>query len=154
MAALRERLGAVDHGVSTASAQACGRIAHLDRDGVRRSFGTKAISPLMPAEHLALCISPGGSFPLFPGVAAAKTAVGTLAVALANGAAYVLARSLALELAPSRVSATSPGVPYAGARDALGESMAKRTTSPIWAPGVRPGASVPPTTSPTPARWP
>ena len=121
IAALGERLGAVDHVVSTASARARGRIADLDRDAVRLSFDTKVIGPLMLAKHLAPRISEGGSFTLFSGVAAAKIAVGTLAVAITNGAADVLARSLALELAPIRVNAISPGVIDTGAWDALGE---------------------------------
>jgi NAD(P)-dependent dehydrogenase (short-subunit alcohol dehydrogenase family) len=42
-------------------------------------------------------------------------------VAITNGAVDVLARSLALELAPVRVNAISPGVIDTGAWDALGE---------------------------------
>ncbi|MFG2368287.1 SDR family oxidoreductase [Streptomyces mirabilis] len=121
IAALGERLGTVDHVVSTASARARGRLAGLDRDAVRLSFDTKVIGPLMLAKHLGPRIGEGGSFTLFSGVAAAKIAVGTLAVAITNGAAEVLARSLALELAPIRVNAISPGVIDTGAWDALGE---------------------------------
>jgi NAD(P)-dependent dehydrogenase (short-subunit alcohol dehydrogenase family) len=121
IAALGERLGTVDHVVSTASARARGRLADLDRDAVRLSFDTKVIGPLMLAKHLAPRITHGGSFTLFSGVAAAKIAVGTLAVAITNGAADVLARSLALELAPIRVNAVSPGVIDTGAWDAFGE---------------------------------
>jgi NAD(P)-dependent dehydrogenase (short-subunit alcohol dehydrogenase family) len=121
IAALGERLGTVAHVVSTASARARGRLADLDRDAVRLSFDTKVIGPLMLAKHLGPRISEGGSFTLFSGVAAAKIAVGTLAVAVTNGAVDVLARSLALELAPIRVNAISPGVIDTGAWDALGE---------------------------------
>ena len=121
IAALGGRLGAVDHVVSTASARARGRIADLDRDAIRLSFDTKVIGPLMLAKHLAPRISQAGSFTLFSGVAAAKIAVGTLGVAITNAAADTLARSLALELAPIRVNAISPGVIDTGAWDALGE---------------------------------
>jgi NAD(P)-dependent dehydrogenase (short-subunit alcohol dehydrogenase family) len=62
-----------------------------------------------------------GSLVIFSGVAAAKIAVGTMAVAITNAAADTLARSLALELAPIRVNAVSPGVIDTGAWDALGE---------------------------------
>jgi len=121
IAALGERLGTVDHIVSTASARARGKVADLDRDAVRASFDTKVIGPLMLAKHLATRINEGGSFTLFSGVAATKIAVGTLAVAITNGAADILAKSLALELAPLRVNAISPGVIDTGAWDALGE---------------------------------
>ncbi|MFD3406496.1 SDR family oxidoreductase [Kribbella sp. NPDC058693] len=120
IAALGERLGTVDHIVSTASARARGKVADLDRDAVRASFDTKVIGPLMLAKHLAPRINTGGSLTIFSGVAAAKIAVGTLAVAITNGAADVLARSLALELAPIRVNAVSPGVIDTGAWDGLG----------------------------------
>lgn len=121
IAALGERIGSIDHVVSTASARARGTIADLERAAVRLSFDTKVIGPLMLAKHLAPQINEGGSITIFSGVAAAKIAVGTLAVAITNGAADVLARSLALELAPIRVNAVSPGVIDTGAWDALGD---------------------------------
>jgi NAD(P)-dependent dehydrogenase (short-subunit alcohol dehydrogenase family) len=119
--ALGEHLGSVDHVVSTASARVRGRVAELEPNAVRLSFDTKVIGPLMLAKHLAPRMNEGGSFVLFSGVAAAKIAVGTLGVAITNGAVDVLARSLALELAPVRVNAISPGVIDTGAWDALGE---------------------------------
>ena len=121
IAALGDRFGTLDHVVSTASARARGRIADLDRDAIRLSFDTKVIGPLMLAKHLAPRMSASGSFTLFSGVAAAKIAVGTLGVAITNAAADTLTRSLALELAPIRVNAISPGVIDTGAWDALGE---------------------------------
>jgi NAD(P)-dependent dehydrogenase (short-subunit alcohol dehydrogenase family) len=121
IAALGERLGSLDHVVSTASARARGRVAELDRDAIRRSFDTKVIGPLMLAKHLAPRMNEGGSFVIFSGVAAAKIAVGTLGVAITNAAADTLARSLALELAPIRINAISPGVIDTGAWDAFGE---------------------------------
>ena len=121
IAALGKRLGAVDQVVSTASARARGRVADLDRDALRVSFDVKVLGPLMLAKHLAPRINPGGSFVLFSGVAATKITVGTLGVAITNAAADTLARSLALELAPIRVNAISPGVIDSGAWDALGE---------------------------------
>ena len=119
--ALGKRLGGVDHVVSTASARARGRLADLDRDAIRLSFDTKVIGPLMLAKHLAPRMNEGGSFVIFSGVAATKIAIGTMGVAITNAAADTLARSLALELAPIRVNAISPGVIDTGAWDALGE---------------------------------
>jgi NAD(P)-dependent dehydrogenase (short-subunit alcohol dehydrogenase family) len=67
IAALGDRLGTVDHVVSTASARARGRVADLDRDAIRLSFDTKVIGPLMLAKHLAPRMNEGGSFVLFSG---------------------------------------------------------------------------------------
>jgi NAD(P)-dependent dehydrogenase (short-subunit alcohol dehydrogenase family) len=119
--ALGKRLGSVSHVVSTASARARGKVPDLDRESVRLSFDTKVIGPLMLAKHLAPRVTEGGSFVIFSGVFATKIRVGTLAVAITNAAADTLARSLALELAPIRVNAISPGVIDTGAWDALGE---------------------------------
>jgi NAD(P)-dependent dehydrogenase (short-subunit alcohol dehydrogenase family) len=121
IAALGERLGRVDHVVSTASSRARGRLADLDRDAVRLSFDTKVIGPLMLAKHLAPRMGEGGSFVIFSGVAATKIAVGTMGVAITNAAADTLARSLALELGPIRVNAISPGVVDTGAWDDFGD---------------------------------
>ncbi len=121
IAALAERLGTVDHIVSTASARARGRLADLDRDAIRLSFDTKVIGPLMLAKHFAPRMNQHGSILIFAGVASAKIAVGTMGVAITNASAEVLARSLALELAPIRVNAISPGVIDTGAWDAFGE---------------------------------
>jgi NAD(P)-dependent dehydrogenase (short-subunit alcohol dehydrogenase family) len=110
IAALARRVGAVDHIVSTASARARGKIGHLERDAVRLSFDTKVIGPLMLARAFRNQINEGGSILIFSGATAFKVEVGTLAVAITNGAADTLARSLAVELAPIRVNAISPGV--------------------------------------------
>ena len=119
--ALGKRIERVDHVVSTASARARGLLQDLDRAAVRLSFDTKVIGPLMLAKYLAPRTNEGGSFVIFSGVAAFKIAVGTMAVAITNGAADTLVRSLALELAPIRVNGLSPGVIDTGAWDALGE---------------------------------
>jgi NAD(P)-dependent dehydrogenase (short-subunit alcohol dehydrogenase family) len=119
--ALGERLGSVDHVVSTASARARGRIEDLDRESVRLSFDTKVIGPLMLAKHLTPQMNKGGSFVIFSGDAAFKIEIGTMAVAITNGAADTLVRSLAMELAPIRVNGISPGVIDTGAWDALGD---------------------------------
>lgn len=121
IAALAQRLRTVDHIVSTASARARGVLADLDRDAIRLSFDTKVIGPLMLAKHFAPRMNQHGSIVIFAGVASAKIAVGTMGVAITNGSAEVLSRSLALELAPIRVNAISPGVIDTGAWDAFGQ---------------------------------
>jgi NAD(P)-dependent dehydrogenase (short-subunit alcohol dehydrogenase family) len=121
IAALADWVGAVDHVVSTASARARGRLRELDRDRLRLSFDTKVIGPTMLAKYFAPHINPGGSFVLFSGVHAFKLNVGYLGVGITNGAVDFLTRWLAVELAPTRVNAISPGVIDTGAWDSLGD---------------------------------
>jgi NAD(P)-dependent dehydrogenase (short-subunit alcohol dehydrogenase family) len=119
--ALGKHLGSVDHVVSTASARARGQLADLYREAIRLSFDTKVIGPMMLAKHLAPRTKDGGSFVIFSGGSAFKIAVGAIGVAVTNGAADTLVRSLAVELAPIRVNGISPGTIDTGAWDALGE---------------------------------
>jgi NAD(P)-dependent dehydrogenase (short-subunit alcohol dehydrogenase family) len=118
---LADRIGPVDHVVSTASARARGKLADLERKDLQLSFDTKVIGPTMLAKHFAQQINPGGSFVLFSGVHAFKLNVGYLGVGITNGAVDFLTRWLAVELAPIRVNAISPGVIDTGAWDAMGE---------------------------------
>ncbi|SEO44523.1 SDR family oxidoreductase [Amycolatopsis saalfeldensis] len=121
VAALGERLGRIDHVVSTASARARGAIGDLAPETVLLSFSTKVVGPMLLAKHLAPRMPVDGSFVLFSGSSAQKPSIGMLAVAATNGAVDVLTRSLAVELAPIRVNAVSPGTIDTGAYDALGE---------------------------------
>jgi NAD(P)-dependent dehydrogenase (short-subunit alcohol dehydrogenase family) len=121
IAALADRVGAVDHVVSTASARARGKLADLERHNLQQSFDTKVIGPTMLAKYFAPQINPGGSFVLFSGVHAFKLNVGYLGVGITNGAVDFLTRWLAVELAPIRVNAISPGVIDTGAWDSLGD---------------------------------
>ena len=118
--ALGDRIGAIDHIVFTASARARGLVADLTRESVAVSLGTKVIGPLMLAKYLGPRLRPGGSIVLFSGASAFTATPGTLAVAVTNGAADTLTRSLAVELAPTRVNGISPGTIDTGAWDALG----------------------------------
>ena len=119
--ALADRIGPLDHVVSTASARARGKLVELQRDNLLQSFDTKVIGPTMLAKYIAPQINPEGSFVLFSGVHAFKHNVGYLGVGITNGAVDFLTRWLAVELAPIRVNAISPGVIDTGAWDAMGE---------------------------------
>jgi NAD(P)-dependent dehydrogenase (short-subunit alcohol dehydrogenase family) len=121
IAALAERVSTVDHVVSTASARARGNLADLERRSLQLSFDTKVIGPTMLAKYFAPLINPGGSLVLFSGVHAFKLNVGYLGVGITNGAVDFLTRWLAVELAPIRVNAISPGVIDTGAWDSLGD---------------------------------
>jgi len=118
---LATRVGRLDHVVCTVSARARGKLADLDRADLHASLDTKVLGPVMLAKHLSPRMSPGGSFVLFSGVNAFKINVGYLGVAITNGAVDFLTRSLAVELAPIRVNAVSPGVIDTGAWDAMGD---------------------------------
>jgi NAD(P)-dependent dehydrogenase (short-subunit alcohol dehydrogenase family) len=121
IAALADRVGSIDHLVSTVSARARGRLSELERDDLRLSFDTKVIGPTMLAKYFAPHLSSSGSIVLFSGVNAFKVNIGYLGVAITNGAVDFLTRSLALELGPIRVNSISPGVIDTGAWDSLGD---------------------------------
>lgn len=124
VAALADRIGAVDHVVSTASARARGTVADLDRDAVRASFDVKVIGPILLARHFAPRMPATGSFVFFSGASARKVMPGMLAVGATNAAVDAVTRSLAVELAPIRVNAISPGTIDTGAYDGLGAQKA------------------------------
>jgi NAD(P)-dependent dehydrogenase (short-subunit alcohol dehydrogenase family) len=121
IATLAERLGHVDHVVSTASARARGQIGDLTQETILTSFSTKVVGPMLLAKHFASRMPKDGSFVFLSGSSALKPAIGMLAVAATNGAVDVITRSLSVELAPIRVNAISPGTIDTGAYDALGE---------------------------------
>ncbi|MFD9006688.1 SDR family oxidoreductase [Streptomyces sp. NPDC059582] len=119
--ALAAEVGVVDHVVCAASARARGAVAELEPDAILRSFHTKVVGPIMLTKHFAPTMPESGSFVLLSGVAALEPDPGFLAVAATNGAVNTVVRSLAVELAPIRVNAVSPGTIDTGAWDALGE---------------------------------
>jgi NAD(P)-dependent dehydrogenase (short-subunit alcohol dehydrogenase family) len=121
IAALAERLGRVDHVVSTASARARGQVGDLAPETVALSFTVKVLGPILLAKHFAPRMPADGSFVLFSGSSARKPAIGMLAVGATNGAVDAVTRGLAVELAPIRVNAVSPGTVDTGAYDGLGE---------------------------------
>ncbi|MGW8800909.1 SDR family oxidoreductase [Streptomyces sp. NPDC055775] len=121
IAALADQVSSVDHVVSTVSARARGAVAELSPEAILLSFHTKVVGPIMLAKHFAPKMPRTGSFVLFSGVAALEPDPGFLAVAATNGSVNVVIRSLAVELAPLRVNAISPGTIDTGAWDGLGE---------------------------------
>jgi NAD(P)-dependent dehydrogenase (short-subunit alcohol dehydrogenase family) len=122
IAALAARLGRVDHVVSAASARARGSVETLTREAVLASFNVKAIAPIFLAKHFAPLMPADGSFVFLSGASARKAVPGMLAVGGTNAALDAIVRGLAVELAPLRVNAVSPGTVDTGAYDALGET--------------------------------
>jgi NAD(P)-dependent dehydrogenase (short-subunit alcohol dehydrogenase family) len=121
VSALADRIGGqLDHVVSTASARARGGYADLTADLVSASLATKVIGPLLLAKHFGGKLPAGGSFLFMSGATALKPTPGMLAVAATNAAVDAVTAGLAVELAPVRVNAISPGTIDTGAYDALG----------------------------------
>lgn len=121
IAAAVTTLGNLDHVVSLAANHANGPVAGLDRGAVEGAFAAKVIGPILLAKHLAPVMREGGSFVFFSGVAAWKPAPGLAVMATTNGAVAFLAEALAVELAPLRVNAVSPGIVDSGAWDGMGD---------------------------------
>ncbi|TVT33121.1 SDR family oxidoreductase [Amycolatopsis rhizosphaerae] len=120
IAGLAAKAGRFDHLVSTAAMPANGPVAELDLAAVQRAFSAKVIGPLLLAKHLAGQVAEDGSFTFFSGVAAWRPSPGRAVMATANGALAFLVEALAVELAPVRVNAISPGIVDSGAWDKLG----------------------------------
>ncbi|MGW4645817.1 SDR family oxidoreductase [Kitasatospora sp. NPDC004289] len=121
IAALAARTGRFDHLVSTAAMPANGPVRDLELADVQRAFAAKVFGPLLLAKHLAGQAGPGGSFTFFSGVAAWRPAPERVVMATTNGALAFLVEALAVELAPVRVNAVSPGIVDSGAWDGLAE---------------------------------
>lgn len=121
IAAAAEQLGEVDHVVSLAADHANGPVGELAADAIRGAFDAKVVGPILLAKHFASRVRPGGSFVFFSGVAAWKPAPGIAVMATTNGAVAFLAEALAVELAPIRVNAVSPGIIDSGAWDGPGK---------------------------------
>ncbi|MFF6807965.1 SDR family oxidoreductase [Streptomyces sp. NPDC012616] len=130
IAAFATEAGAFDHLVSTAAMPTNGPVADLEHAAVQRAFAAKVIGPLLLAKHLASQVREGGSFTFFSGVAAWRPAPGRVVMAATDGALAFLVEALAVELAPLRVNAVSPGIIDSGAWDAMGdgkEAFMRRT---------------------------
>jgi len=101
-----DALGGIDHLVSTTVARAGGPVKQLDLDAARRAFEAKLWGPLTAIQAADV----RGSIVLTSGVAATTPMRGGAATAAINGAVEALVRTLAVELAPVRVNAVSPGI--------------------------------------------
>ena len=121
IARLAADVAELDHLVSTANAPANGPVTSLDAAAVQQAFAAKVTGPLLLAKHLAPRFRAGGSILLFSGVVAWRPAPERAVMATTNGAVSSLAQALAVELAPLRVNAVSPGIVDSGVWDGMGE---------------------------------
>ena len=105
---LFRQCGAVDHVVVTAAVLRTGPIKTLPIAEARATMESKFWGAWRVARSAD--IKPGGSLTIISGFLSIRPRVGSAIVGAANGALESLVRSLALELAPVRVNAVSPGM--------------------------------------------
>jgi NAD(P)-dependent dehydrogenase (short-subunit alcohol dehydrogenase family) len=108
VANLFRRCGPVDHVVLTAAQLKTGPFKTVAMEDVRATMESKFWGAWRVA--LSAEIRPGGSLTLVSGFLSIRPRPNSAIVGAANGALESLARSLALELAPVRVNAVSPGI--------------------------------------------
>ncbi len=105
---LFRRCGPIDHVVITAAQLKTGPFKTVSMEDVRNTMESKFWGAWRVAQ--AAEIRPGGSLTLVTGYLSVRPRSNSAIIGAANGALESLARSLALELAPVRVNAVSPGI--------------------------------------------
>jgi NAD(P)-dependent dehydrogenase (short-subunit alcohol dehydrogenase family) len=109
VAALFERAATVRHVVVTAADLPYGPVAALPEDSIMRAVRSKFLGLFFAAQLAVPRMSSGGSITFTSGIAAYRPAPGGALAASLNGAVESMVRAFALELAPIRVNAVSPG---------------------------------------------
>src|SRR6185369_15856295 len=107
VAELFKRCGPVDHVVVTAAQLRTGPFKTVAMEDVRGTMEGKFWGAWRVAKSAE--IRPGGSLTLVSGYLSTRPRPGAAIVGAVNGALESLTRGLALELAPVRVNAVSPG---------------------------------------------
>jgi NAD(P)-dependent dehydrogenase (short-subunit alcohol dehydrogenase family) len=112
--------GPVDHVVVTAAQLRTGPFKTVKIEDVRATLESKLWGAWRVAR--AAEIRPGGSLTLVSGYLSIRPRSNSAIISVANGALESLARALALELAPVRVNAVSPGIIDTPIRAAMPEA--------------------------------
>jgi NAD(P)-dependent dehydrogenase (short-subunit alcohol dehydrogenase family) len=104
--------GTVDHLVLSASpgAVGAGPVATLDEAALRQAFDGKFFAHLKAIQAALPRLRRDGSVTLVTAASARAAFPGTVGLAAVNGALETIVAPLAVELAPLRVNAVSPGV--------------------------------------------
>lgn len=110
-AALFARIGRLEHIVSTAADIEGGYwlLPEIELSAAQKVVDSKFYGPLLLAKHGAPKLSANGSLTFVSGIAAYRPAARGSVVAAVNAGLEGLVRALAIELAPIRVNAVSPG---------------------------------------------
>ena len=109
VATLFEHAVTVRHLVVTAADLPYGPVTALTDESIMRAVRSKFLGPIYAAQHAAPRMTAGASITFTAGIAAYRPAPGGALAAIANGALESMVRAFALELAPIRVNAVSPG---------------------------------------------
>lgn len=111
VAELFRQVGRLDHIVSTAAdiEGAYQLLPSVELKAAQRVVESKFYGPLLLAKYGAPVLSATGSITFTSGIAAYRPAARGSVVAAVNAALEGLVRALAIELAPIRVNAVSPG---------------------------------------------
>jgi NAD(P)-dependent dehydrogenase (short-subunit alcohol dehydrogenase family) len=99
----------IDHLITAAAGTLRGRLIDLDTQRARELFDSKFWGQYHCVKYAASRMAADGSVVLFSGWISRKPAVEMSTLAAVDGAIEALARTLALELAPVRVNAITPG---------------------------------------------
>jgi NAD(P)-dependent dehydrogenase (short-subunit alcohol dehydrogenase family) len=105
---LFQEVGRVDHVVVTAAVLKAGHIKQMSIEDAKATMESKFWGSWRVA-HFA-DIAPGGSLTIVTGFLSIRPRPASAIVGAANGALEALVRSLAIDLAPARVNAVSPGI--------------------------------------------
>jgi len=120
VARLFKSCGPVDHVVMTAAQLRTGPFKTVSMEDARSTMEGKFWGAWRVARSAE--ISPGGSLTLVSGYLSIRPRPNSAIISAANGALESLARALALELAPVRVNAISPGIIDTPIRAAMPEA--------------------------------
>jgi len=104
--------GTIDHLVLAASpgAVGAGPFASLEEPALRQAFDGKFFAHVQAIQAALPHLRPDGSVTILTAASARAAFPGTAGLAAANGALETMVAPLAVELAPLRVNAVSPGV--------------------------------------------
>lgn len=103
-------IGPYDHLVITAADLTYGALVDMEVAAISRMLEAKFWGPVNAVKHALAALQPGGSMLFFSGLAANRPGPGTSIVSALNAGIEGFTRALAVELAPIRVNAISPGV--------------------------------------------
>jgi NAD(P)-dependent dehydrogenase (short-subunit alcohol dehydrogenase family) len=110
VAAFFEHVGELDHLVVTAGGTGSPKkLVELPIKEARAAFGNKFWGQWLAARHAGPRIRVGGSLGLTSGILSRRPGVGRLLKTTINAAVEAMGRTLAKELAPTRVYVVSPG---------------------------------------------